>query len=401
MPQMIKKKVALDLILNFIASLLPIAVLQLFVYPIAAREIDSNAYGLMLTIYSMMILVANSAGVVLNNMRLLYDKKYREEKLNGDFNVLLLIALIGSSIIVCLMSYYYNNYNWIDIITILLTTILICVTAYLDVTFRINLDYVKIMVSSIFLIGGYFIGTVLFYFTSKWELIYFGAYLCKFLYICKNTQLLKEPIIKSDNFKNLTKESIFLLSSVILANTMSYADKIVLYPFLGGTAVSIYYTSTLLGKMISMLITPMNSVVLTYLARLSSLKEKTFRMLLIVGGLIGIIGYGVCMLITKPVISWLFPQWVDLVMEYVPVTTLAAIFSGIAGIIHPFVLRFCETKWQIVVYGSSAICYFISSIVLLIPFGLQGFCFGTAIGNFSKIIVMLIVYYKANKATIK
>ena len=83
---MVKKKIVLDMFLNIIAATVPVAVLQLVVYPVTAKNIGGNEYGLMLTIYSVWIMISNSLGNVLNNIRLLYDKDYKDDK--GDFNIL-------------------------------------------------------------------------------------------------------------------------------------------------------------------------------------------------------------------------------------------------------------------------------------------------------------------------
>ena len=64
-----KKKVIGDMVLNIIAVTIPVAILQLVVYPITAKAISAENYGLMLTIYSAWVMVSNSIGNVLNNIR--------------------------------------------------------------------------------------------------------------------------------------------------------------------------------------------------------------------------------------------------------------------------------------------------------------------------------------------
>jgi hypothetical protein len=62
--------------------------------------------------------------------------------------------------------------------------------------------------------------------------------------------------------------------------------------------------------------------------------------------------------------------------------------------IQPFVLKFCDIKWQILISAVGLITYFCASLVLWKFFGLFGFCYGTAIGMLAKLILMLAIYYK-------
>ena len=66
-----KKQIFRDFVTNIIAVALPIAVLQIFVFPLLAKNIGDQKYGLIVTIVSIMTLFSESFGNVLNNVRLL------------------------------------------------------------------------------------------------------------------------------------------------------------------------------------------------------------------------------------------------------------------------------------------------------------------------------------------
>ena len=91
---MVARKFISDTVLNVISSFFPIFVLQIIVYPIISREISENSYGLMLSMYSLISLVSGTLGGELCNSRLLKDKVYEDENLQGDFNLILLYYLI-------------------------------------------------------------------------------------------------------------------------------------------------------------------------------------------------------------------------------------------------------------------------------------------------------------------
>ena len=59
---------------------------------------------------------------------------------------------------------------------------------------------------------------------------------------------------------------------------------------------------------------------------------------------------------------------------------------------QPFVLKFCDMKWEIIIMGAPHATYFVSALILWNYMGLMGFCLGTVIGAAVKLLIMLIVY---------
>ena len=163
---------------------------------------------------------------------------------------------------------------------------------------------------------------------------------------------------------------------------------------MGGTVVSIYYTSTILGKITGMLTGPINSVVLSYIARWDKSKADVFSKVLMLGLIICVMGYIVAILLARPIIGVLFPQWLEPVMNIMPFTTVTVMLSVLSSILNPFVLKFCKMQWQIAINMAGAIAYFGSALVLWNLMGLKGFCIGTIIGACSKLIIMIVIYYK-------
>lgn len=382
---------------NIISAAIPVVVLQLIIYPILAQKIDSNAYGLMTTMYSCLMLVPYVLGNVLNNVRLLYHKKYVESHIEGDFNIWQILFLIISLSFICICSlYYYEEVDVIGVLLIVLAAPIVCICAYIEVGLLINLDYKRVLVSNIIMAIGYILGLFFAIISQKWEGIFLLGQLFKCVYLYKNTSLLREKIQKTPLFKTISKDTMLLLSAVFLSNIMNYADKMILFPILGGTLVSIYYTATILGKIVGMVVTPISSVILSYISKRDNLERKKFNRVLLVGICVCTIGYCICMLISKFILGILFPQWVDQVMEYIPITTIALSLNAMCSIIHPFVLKFCDMKWQIVINGVSSMTYLACSLIFLQISGLTGFCIGTVIGYLSKVILLIFIYYKFN-----
>ena len=393
-----KKKVVGDIFLNILASALPIGVLQLLIYPKIAVILGGNEYGLMLTIYSIWIMISHSLGNVLNNIKLLRLKDYETIDEDGDIALLLRRWISISSLIVfCIIWIYCGNFNATHIILGAISGLLILLKAYLEVGFRIKINYIAILVSNLLLALGFIVGFIIFRFSRIWEFVFIFGYLFSVIYCSIKTQLLFEKPHKTVLYSSIHKDSVSLLIAAIILNLINYADKLVLYPLMGGTAVAVYYTATILGKITGMLTGPINSVFLSYIARWDESRAGFFFKMLGMGSSISVVGYGITMLFARPVIGLLFPQWLEEVLNIIPLTTVTIMLGVLTSLLQPFVLKYCKMEWQIAISAAGSVAYFLFALIFWHFFGLKGFCIGTIIGITVKLVIMIGVYYKTMK----
>lgn len=385
-------KLSFDLILNILATMIPIVLLQLVIYPCIATQIGQNVFGYMITVFSIITLVSSSMGNVLNNIRLLNNNLYNEEFASGDFNKILLgLSAINICVLSISLVFYNEQLTIIGFILITLTGALTLINAYLEVEFRMYLNYKKILFNKVFLGIGYLIGWKLFSITKSWEIIFFMGQFLSTVFLIKYTNLLREPFRTTKLLSMTVKDFVFLLTASLVMNMMNYADRLILYPLMGGKTVAIYYAATIIGKIIAIAITPINSVILSYLARISKLTRNMFRKAVLLGVGVAIVGYALCLLISRDVIAFLYPQWEDVAMHYVPLTTATAMISLLCGFFSPFSLKICSRVWQIAVNGIGCIVYFATALGLLEIYGLTGFCIGTIAGYSVRLLLMVII----------
>lgn len=389
-----KKKVIGDICLNIIATALPVAVLQLVIYPNVARVIGGDEYGLMLTIYSIWIMVSNSLGNVLNNIKLLRFPQYQQIGENGDIALLLRRWISGSSLIIFIVIWIYcGNFTASHILIGTIIGVCILLKSYLEVGFRIKLNYIAILINNGLLSVGFFAGYLIFRLSGLWECIFLFGYLFSCIYCAFRTHLLSEKPQKTIIHKDVKKDAYSLLVAALINSLINYADKLVLYPLMGGTAVSIYYTATILGKITGMLTGPINSVILSYITRWDKSRSGFFFKMLIIGSIVVSLGYVVTLIIARPVIGFLFPQWLEEVMEILPITTVTIMLTVLASFLQPFVMKYCKMQWQIAISGIGSLSYFLFALILWNILGLKGFCIGTIIGITTKLLIMIIVYF--------
>lgn len=388
-----KNKVFYDIILNTFASGLPIISIQLCILPIIAKEETVN-YGLILTLLSVLSVGPLMMGNALNNIRLLRDHLYIENNQEGDFNILLFVLGLISILVISITFLYYDLHaNYSEIILLSFLSLLMLFQEYYIVTFRLIINYINIVKCNILQVVGFVIGISVYKIYRQWELIYILGYLASLIFIFRRSSLWKEKLAITPLFKSTSIEQLCLMVANFFNRFIDYADRIILFPLLGGEAVSVYYVAICSTKMVLLLVNPLNSVMLTYLAKWKENKTNVFNKVLLTSFTISVLIYFICILASKPILQILYPQYVIEAMKYILITTAIAAVCAITSAVNPFVMRFCSMKWQLVTSVGTVVFYLSICLYLLKLYGLYGFCIGVLISNVFKLLLRLVIYY--------
>jgi len=390
-----KKKIFYDVILSMASTFIPLFGLQFFILPQVSQKIDAESYGQMLAILALINLFGSAFGSVLNNSKLILNTKYNQLKIEGDFNVILLIYICMNVTIIIISSFFYwDSYslNPLVFLVIIVSSIFLILQYYLSSEYRINLNYKLILSNSVIQLIGYFLGFGVFILTKNWIFIHLISFALSLLFIYKTTSILKGPYHRTSEFSSTFKQTNILLGSGILVSLGGHIDKLIIFPLLGGTALSTYYVSTILGKTISMAIGPITSVLLSYLSQFKKFSHKNFKFMILVVTAMGGLGYFIILLISESILELLYPQFANEAIKYIPVTTATIVINIIASFINPVILKFAHARWQIYIYGIHLVSYVLFSVLLQINFGLYGFCVGLLISQLVKLLIMLFAY---------
>lgn len=396
-----RKRVIVDMVLNLISAAIPIFVLQLMILPLLASRMGGDEYGLFITILAMLNMIPSTFGNVLNNVRLLYEEKYRENYLEGDFSVIFLIYEVISAVLVLGGSiYYYQKIVFTDMLLIMIISALWAAREYYIVAFRLAINYKAILMNNVFLCTGYIIGYMLYLLCEKWQVIYIAGYSLNLLYIFRKSVLWKENIRATRFFWQTFFKSVILVIATLLPRLITYADKLIIYPLLGGTVVSVYYAATVFGKIISMVVSPVAGVILTYLSKVKKKNDDMFKGILLVGAIICVCGYLLIIMLSRPVLTLLYPQFVNEAMKYISITSATAVISAYISLINPFLMRFFDMSWQIIINILTIIVYISSTLVLINSQKLYGFCWGGLLSNIFKVLISLLIYWKSKESSL-
>ncbi len=389
------KRVILDMIINLAGTGLPLIALQLVVYPIVAKEISAEAYGRMQSLISVIFLISGTIGSALSTTRLIHQYDYDENHRTGDFSILCVISMgivaLITPIAVCL---YLGGAEASELLLITIISVLNYAELYYEVGLRLKLNYRRIFINKLIGATGYLIGFMVFRQTKDWHYIFICAYLFQTAYCIFSTELIREPLLRSEVFAETTRSFGNLSVASVCNKALTYFDKLLLYPLLGGEAVSVYYAANIFGKLVLQILEPITNVILSYLSKEKGVSKSVWQLTLPIGTGFCIVMYVFCLAVSRFVLTILYPQWVDEAMVLIPVSTLSLCISSFVNIINPLVLKAIKTNRQIVISAIGLVVYIILALSLHEVYGLIGCCWALLISNASKMILMLLFCFK-------
>ena len=389
------------MLINLIGTGLPLVALQLIVYPIVARRIDAEAYGRMQSLISVIFLISGTIGGALSTTRLIHQYDYEERGQTGDFSVLNLASLgivaIATPIVI---SVYLGTVDVYELILITVISILNYAELYYEVGLRLKLNYRKIFINKAIGALGYLIGFLIFCPTDDWHYIFICAYFFQTLYCVLNTELIREPLNKTEAFWDTSRSYGNITVASAFNKSLTYVDKLLLYPLLGGEAVSIYYAANIFGKLVLQVLEPITNVILSYLSKEKRVSRSVWGLTIPIGVGFCIVMYIFCLLVSRFVLTILYPQFVDEAMKLIPISTLSLCVSSFVNIIHPLALKTIKTNRQIVISGAGLACYIALALTLYRNSGLMGCCIALLVSYTVKLVLILLYCFVIDRGAV-
>ena len=389
------------MLINLIGTGLPLVALQLIVYPIVARRIDADAYGRMQSLVSVIFLISGTLGGALSTTRLIHQYDYDEQGRVGDFSLLNVYSIGTVAVVTPIVIYFYlGEVDLYELILITVISVLNYAELYYEVGLRLKLNYRKIFINKLIGAIGYLIGFLIFRWTFDWHYIFISAYLLQTVYCIHSTELFREPVQKTEAFADTTRSYGNITIASAFNKSLTYFDKILLHPLLGGEAVSVYFAANIFGKLVVQVLEPITNVILSYLSKEKRVSRSVWGLTITVGGGFCVLMYLFCLLVSRFVLTILYPQFVDEAMKLIPISTLSLCISSFVNIIHPLALKTIKTNRQIIISGGGLACYVILALTMYRPYGLMGCCVALLISYAVKLSLILVYCFVIDRGSL-
>lgn len=392
-----QKKVIVDLALSMIAYGVPVIVNQVLVLPLINHFTDENTYGYILTIVSLFSLIPHTLGASLTTSRLVVAKNYGEKSSNGDFSILFSISeLVGVIAFVIGWLIYTKDRSFLRLALLVVACVLWLAREYAIVTYRLRINYKRICINSLIFSGGYLVGILFFgmgWLGTYWESIYIIAQASSLIYTVTSSGMLKEPRVRTKQLWKTSVSYMKLLGAATISSVGDNLDKMLIFSMLGAASVSVFHAASVFTKIVSLMVTPINSVVLTYLSKKKTISLKNIALVVGAAATVGLVGYGLCLLIARPVIGLLYREYLNEAIRYVFLTSACTMLRLGYDMLRPFVQMFKDLSWEIAGNIVTVISY-ISLALLLVPkMGIMGMCISYVAGGILRILLVLVAFF--------
>ena len=391
-----KKKIfniASDLVFSIAGLMLMNGMLQLLINPMLKKWMGTEAFGDYQSVFAVVSIMGTTFGVAANYSRMVRARDKKDT--NGDYNIFLTIISVLCVAVAAGTLIVYGSFN---ITHFLLLTVLMIATVlryYGDVNYRMKLNYKGFFVYYAVITAGYCIGLLLFKAISPiWMLTILAGEVAAVLFVLFNVNIFKGKNLftRSENFGGTMKSVGVLSTTNLLSAVAQQSDKIILGLAMGGEAVTTFYVATLLGKVISLLTTPLNGVLIGYLTKYEGKFTKKmiaiFAAVLLGLGIIALLG---CFIASEIFVKLFYPDVYNDAEQYFLLASAGQVFYFISNCLMTVILRVASEKYQMYINIIYIIIYTATVIPLTLSFGLWGMTIALLITNGAKFVITTAV----------
>ena len=366
-------------------------VIQLALYPFLSKQLGTDEFGVVLTLISLIAIMGSTFGTAANYSRMVTRMKGQDS--NGDYNIFLLsIAILSVIVSICGLM-WLHRFSVLAEVGYLILMVVTVLRYYSDVEFRLNLNYKRFFVFYLLISVGYLAGIGLFFITHSWIIAMLCGECLAVGFVIVTGSIYKGDLFKrSEYFKENMRSLIILSGTELIAAVILNADRLILQAIDGGTSVAIFYAATLIGKMVSLISTPLNGVIIGYLTKYEGGIKKSSFVKLCLGSIVGsfvinVFCFGVSFIFVRIMYSDIF----ELVRPYLWFANLGQVFYFIANTLTVILLRFTDEKYQLVINILFLIVFVVLAIPMTFVFRLWGMAIALVAVNLIKILIIMFV----------
>ncbi|MBR4769152.1 MAG: hypothetical protein IK088_09285 [Lachnospiraceae bacterium] len=384
------KKTIQDLIFGVIGLVVMNGILSLVVNPLLEKSVDTAFFGKILFFHALATLLGSALGAGVNYARM---KVFSSEKTtkNGEYNIAVLIFM-GLGVILTLAAILVKGDDagtfWP---LLLLLSAAAVVRYYADVEYRLNLNYKRFALFYVLIGAGYLAGYGLYLVTHLWVLVFLTGELFGILFVVLTGTIFRKPFFETTPKCGAHLKTVGIVSgSFFLSDVVSQADRF-LFPILlvnGDEMTSLYYFASVVGKLASLLSTPLNGVITGHIARdEEEMTRKKFAKILALMAAVFVVLTAVCFA-GSHLFVWLFYRdSYETVRGLFLLANAGQVIFFVCNTLMVVVLRYTHERNQIIANIAYLVLFFAATVPLIVSFGIYGMAWGILIVNAVKFLV--------------
>ncbi len=383
-----------DLFFSILALVIYNGVLQLLIYPGLETYMGADAFGTVLYLISAVSIMGAGFGTAGSYSRMVARKDRTEA--NGEYNLFLLIITVLSFPVTVVALYAIGNLTLPLFIQVFILMTITVARYYADVEYRMNIRFKDYFIFFALVSVGYIAGLYLYPISHSWALTILVGELFGIIYTVARGKIFRRPFTTvSDSFKE-NMNSLFIISaSNLLGALILHSDRLLLRLVVGSREVTIYYAASLIGKIVAMLTTPLNGVIISYLTNYNiKLDKKRFGFVSMGFLAVSILGAFICTAVSYVFVRIMYPDVFEETVQYFFVANLGQILYFISGSLMVIILSFSKEKMQLLINAVYALSFCVIVIPAAFVMGLDGLAYGLVAVNMIRFVVTAVIGLK-------
>ncbi len=380
-----------DFIFRVRALVIYNGVLQLVINPGLNARIGAEAFGTVLYLISFVSIMGSGFGTAASYSRMVAAKERTHE--NGDYN-LFLSMIAGVSFLVTFISLFMlKELTFASYIQMLILMIVTVFRYYADVEYRMTIRFVDYFLFFASVSVGYLIGLLILPYTGSWAITLLVGEVFGIAYTVVRGKIFRAPFTKlSASYKDNLKSAWIISASNLIGALILNSDRLLLRLAVGAREVTVFYTASLIGKIVAMLTTPLNGIIISYFTNYKiKLDKKKFGLIGVAMAVLSIIGAFVCTVVSMVFVKIMYPDVFDEAQDYFFLANLGQILYFISGSLMVIIMSFTKEKMQLVIN----VIYIVAFAAIVVPLTFIQGLFGMAIGlvavNFIRLIATAVI----------
>lgn len=388
-----------DMMYSISALVIYNGIIQLFVNPYLTHQMGATDFGVILSIQSVVSIMAATFGTGANYSRMMTVSKKEDPK--GDYNIFLGIIALLSLVVTLVMLMVFHKLNMVMYVSSAVLMVGSVLRYYGDVSYKQTLNYKGYLLYYVAISVGYVIGTLMFPITRSWGIALCLGEVFATVFVAKTGVIYKRPLFEKSDKHDFIMRSVWQLSfAYLISGIIMNSDRILTMLFVGSAEVTIFYTATLVGKIVAMLTGPLNGVVMGHLSQYEGKLSK--KVMAAISGAMMVVC--VIVLVVSVVTSHIFVKimYSDVYELAKPLFLLAnagQIFYFTSESLMVIVLRFTGERLQIVLNVAYAVLYFLLVIPGVKIWGLFGLAVAICLANVIRFVAVTLagIFYGTTK----
>lgn len=387
----ILKKASKDFVFSILALIIYNGALQLVIYPGIESGVGADAFGTVLYLISAVSIMGAGFGTAASYSRMMAKKDRTQE--NGDYNIFLLIVAaicIPVTFISLQMAGSLQKEVFIPVLVLMVLTVF---RYYADVQYRMDIRFRDYFLFFTAVSVGYLIGLFVYPYLGSWTWVLLTGEIFGLVFTYFSGRIFRSPYLKrSDSFGANMRSVWYISASNLLAALILHSDRILLRLAVGEREVTVFYTASIIGKIVALLTTPLNGIVISYLTNYKiKLNKAKFSAVSVGALLITLIGTFACMFVSSIFVKIMYPDVFSEASKFFLMANLGQLLYFISGSLMVVILPFTGEKFQLYINAIYAALFAAIVIPGAMLFGIQGVSYGLVLVNLLRFGIVYVV----------